>query len=202
MLEDTTVACLSSHKWTEDKSIQGGNSFSLCRPPRPTPQSTHRSLSFHHFPLSLFLPSASFLPSSIFFFPPRLVSCYGLISHSSFPSHFCLSFISRHILWFKQYRGPTSLSKMGGLAPEMSHKSRHRVTSGNEMGSPSLEWAPLFLLCSRRRFMCQVRGWLVASDTRVWRLILTVCIFFTCMYSGIFHAFPRCQSNCHSFLTC
>lgn len=23
MLEDTTVACLSSHKWTEDKSIQG-----------------------------------------------------------------------------------------------------------------------------------------------------------------------------------
>lgn len=30
MLEDTTVACLSSHKCTEDKSIRGGNSFSLC----------------------------------------------------------------------------------------------------------------------------------------------------------------------------
>lgn len=32
MLEDTTEARLSSHKWTEDKMFQGGNGVSLCSP--------------------------------------------------------------------------------------------------------------------------------------------------------------------------
>lgn len=138
------------------------------------------------------VPSLCFISCFLYllFSPP--VSYHVMVSFRTPPSLLTSAYPSSPVTFsdLNNIGGPTSLSKKGGLAPEMSHKSRHRVTSGNEMGSPSLEWAPLFLLCSRRRFMCQVRGWLVASDTRVWRLILTVCIFFTCMYSGLFHAFP------------
>lgn len=90
MLEDTTVACLSSHKWTEDKSIQGGNSlFSL----------STSTLSFNRFS-SFTAPSLRFISCflslsiwSSFLF--HLVSCHLV-------SHFFLPFISCHILWFKQ----------------------------------------------------------------------------------------------------
>lgn len=75
-------------------------------PPAPPPNPPTAAFLFITFPFHCSFPLLHFFLPLSSFFPPRLVSCYGLISHSSFPSHFCLSFISRHILWFNQYRGP------------------------------------------------------------------------------------------------
>lgn len=86
MLEDTTVACLSSHKWTEDKSIQGGNSFFPFIPSTST-------LSFNRFS-SFTAPSLCFI--SCFFFVFLQVSDL----HSSFvyfffvSYHFAVSFLT------------------------------------------------------------------------------------------------------------
>ncbi len=77
MLEDTTVACLSSHKWAEDKSIQGDDSF-LFVPSTST-------FLFIVFPLLLFFHlSASYHAS----FLCRVSNIF--ISLSSFLSHIIL----------------------------------------------------------------------------------------------------------------
>lgn len=76
VLEDTTVACLSSHKWTEDESIRGGDRFIVCP--------LHFYLSFHCFS-SITVPSLCFISG---FLPFRVSNIF--IPLSSFLSHIIL----------------------------------------------------------------------------------------------------------------
>ena len=109
MLEDTAVAFLSSHKWTEDESIWRGDSF-FVHPPLVI-----ASLLFHC-PLSplyiMFLPIWIFWYCHSFFFPYLfLLSFCGFI----FPSHFnhllflSLPSLSHPRIWTRS--GLTSFNK-------------------------------------------------------------------------------------------
>lgn len=84
MLEDTTVACLSSHKWTEDKSIQGGNSFFPFIPSIST-------LSFNRFS-SFTAPSLCFI--SCFFFTSIWSSFLFRLFFFFVSYHFAVSFLT------------------------------------------------------------------------------------------------------------
>lgn len=97
MLEDTTEACLSSRKWTEDESIHRGDSLFVCP----------LYLYLFSISLSLFSPYIMFLsvPSILchhcpFFHYLFLTSFYSLISHFHFSNHSTFPFILYPILWF------------------------------------------------------------------------------------------------------
>lgn len=97
MLEDTTEACLSSRKWTEDESIHRGDSLFVCP----------LYLYLFSISLSLFSPYIMFLsiPSILclhcpFFHYLFLTSFYSLVSHFHFSNHSTVPFILCPILWF------------------------------------------------------------------------------------------------------
>lgn len=217
MLDDTTVARLSSHKWTEDKSIQRGDSFFVCP--------HHLNLSFHCFSSST-VPSLCFImflfyfdyPISFFFLSLfffclilfcSLISPYFHLNHSP-------------LLTLPLLPRPLDLNNVRPRHFERTGRSHSvspsvrwwNVTQEAGIESPvGMKWAPHHSdkhqpsFCVHLCVRMEGGHWLV-SDMLVRKSILTVCVSFTCMYSGLIHPFPampatspHLNSNCHSFLT-
>lgn len=145
MLGDTTVACLSSHKWTEDKSIQGGNSFFPFIPSTST-------LSFNRFS-SFTAPSLCFISCFFFFFTSIwssflfrlfffcLLSFCCLVPHS-FPLTSSYPSSPVTFSWFKQCQASlVRANREVSLRLSLCAMARCHTRAGVEALPVGIKWA-------------------------------------------------------------